>query len=118
MPDELHQLPLLHLCNLAVEQKIARPLILTAGLPMDEIIDASRRGGATLIVLSATVVPASRDTRQWVARCINAGWADRVILAGPGFMRSRVYAEYAVRAAAGNFAQTITQLSTALQKSS
>ncbi len=107
VPDELHQLPLLHLCNLAAEQKIARPLILTAGLPMDEIIDASRRGGASLIVLSATVVPSSADTRKWVARCINAGWANRVVLTGPGFTRSRVYAEYPVRAAAGNFIQAV-----------
>lgn len=110
VPDELHQLPLLHLSNLAVEHNVARPLVLTAGLPMDEIIDASRRGGAAAILLSATVAPSSADTRAWVARCINAGWPDRVILAGPGFTRSRVYAEYPVRAAAGGFRQTLALL--------
>ncbi len=110
VPDELHQLPLLHLRNLTASENIARPLMLTAGLPMDEIIDASRRGGAVAILLSATVAPSSSDTRQWVARCINAGWENRVALAGPGFTRSRVYAEYPVRAAAGNYRQTLTLL--------
>lgn len=107
VPGEQHSLPLLHLCNLIMEQKLARPIILSAGLPMDEIIDASRRGGAYVIVLSATIPPASVDTRRWVEQCVKAGWADRTVLVGPGFARSRVYVDYPVKAAAGGFDQTV-----------
>src|SRR5690606_15726046 len=102
--------PLLHLCNLAKEQAVARPLVLAAGLPIEEILMASGAGDARLLVLSATITPQSTDTRDWLKECVAAGWENRVILAGPGFSRSRVYAQYPVRAAVGSFQQTVELL--------
>ena len=110
-PGELHQLPVLHLGNLVLEQGIARPAILAAGLPIEETLEASKQLDSTAIVLSATMPPAAAETRQWITACIEAGWADRIILAGAGFMRSRVYADFPVRAAAGDFAATVRYLS-------
>ncbi len=109
-PGEVHQLPLLHLANLAAEKKLVRPVVLAAGLPIEETLAASRAADARFIVLCATIPPASGDTRTWVKNCMDAGWADRLILAGPGFMRSRVYADYAVKAGAGDFNQTVELL--------
>ena len=109
-PGENHTLALLHLANLASERGVATPLVLAAGLPIEETVAASRKHKSKLIVLSATVSPAAADTRAWIDACIAAGWSDRVILCGPGFLRSRVFMEYTVRAAAGGFDQTLDLL--------
>jgi MerR family transcriptional regulator, light-induced transcriptional regulator len=114
VPDELHQMPLLHLANLAAEHEVARPLILAAGLPVSEILNASRRSKAKIILLSATTSPSSAETRAWISDCMDAGWADRIVLAGPGFTRSRVYAGYPVKAAAGNFMHALDVLKSLL----
>jgi DNA-binding transcriptional MerR regulator len=116
VPGELHRLPLLHLCNLAKEQSVTRPLVLAAGLPIEEILMASRAGDAKLLVLSATITPQSTDTRDWLKQCMASGWENRIVLAGPGFSRSRVYAQYPVRAAVGGFQQTVELLSSILCK--
>jgi DNA-binding transcriptional MerR regulator len=105
-PGEVHQLALLHLANITAQQKIARPLILAAGLPIEETLTASRAASSKLIVMSSTTKPPSGDTRRWVSACVDAGWANRIVLAGPGFVRSRVYTDFPVMAAPGNFDQT------------
>ena len=110
VPGEMHQLPVLHIANLAAENNIARPLVLTAGLPIGEIISASQQSESEAIFLSSTITPGSKDTREWMSEIDQAGWIDKTILAGPGFLRSRIYSDYPVRAAAGGFTQTLNAL--------
>lgn len=109
-PGELHQLPLLHLANRVMATGLGRAVTLGAGLPIEEIILAAQNAGAELIILSATLAVAPGDVRDWLRLCIEKGWADRVVLAGPGFSRSRVFAELPIKAAVGDFSQVVESL--------
>jgi len=115
-PGELHQLPLLHLANRVMAAGLGRAVTLGAGLPIEEILMAAKKAGAELIILSATIAVTPGDVRDWLRLCVENGWADRVVLAGPGFSRSRVFAELPIKAAVGDFSQVVESLKHTLTK--
>jgi DNA-binding transcriptional MerR regulator/methylmalonyl-CoA mutase cobalamin-binding subunit len=110
-PSDMHDLPVVHVANLVAESGTAKPLLLVGGLPISEVIESAERSRSSCIVLSATITPRPELVRQWIMELSRKGWETKTVLAGAGFTRSRVFSEFQVRSAPGNYAQILHVLS-------
>lgn len=106
-PGEAHDLAIIHVSNLLVDSGVGRPVLFVAGLPLEEVLEASRRLNSQAIVLSATIIPRSAVVKGWLDAVVLAGWEERTVLVGPGFSRSRIYSRMKVKAAPGGYQQVI-----------
>ena len=109
-PGEAHDLPMLHVSNLICASGEFTPIVLVAGLPIEQILQAADSAKAIVLVISATIPPASSATREWLSMIISSGWEERTILVGGGFNRSRVFSESKVRSAPGSYEGVIDAL--------
>lgn len=116
VPNELHDLPLLHLANVLLESARARPVVLAAGLPLEVTLGVAENLSARVLLLSATMQPTAAQTREWMDTITRAGWEKRCLLAGSGFNKSRIFSETKVRAAAGSYSHVADLIAAMAQK--
>jgi DNA-binding transcriptional MerR regulator len=105
VPDEQHNLSVLHIGNLLVEHGQINPLILVAGVPLQETLSVAQKSATKLLVLSSTVAASAATVREWAQEIINSGWEQQTILTGSGFRNSRIFSETKLRSGAGSYQQ-------------